>query len=162
MSWHSPVHLDNQPARTVATLASVKPMVIRHISLQIPTKLNNKCHVPHLGPKLWSSSSWYLVEITCKWLTSHELDWHLLPCAVSFIEVLSNLPGCLSWNSHEIMPLKAFHWSFISFVNHHVSSETPDWSEGKLLCKQCVLKLMGQHILNSLWENKAQHGSPFL
>ena len=37
----SPVHLDNQPASTVATLASVKLTVIRHISIQIPTKLNN-------------------------------------------------------------------------------------------------------------------------
>ena len=37
----SPVHLDNQPASTVATLASVKPMVIRHISLHIPTELDN-------------------------------------------------------------------------------------------------------------------------
>ena len=37
----SPVHLDNQPVSTVATLASVKPMVIRHISLQITTELDN-------------------------------------------------------------------------------------------------------------------------
>ena len=36
----SPVHLENQPASTVATLASVKPMVIRHIFLQITTELN--------------------------------------------------------------------------------------------------------------------------
>ena len=36
----SPVHLDNQPASTVATLASVKPTVIRHISLHIPTELD--------------------------------------------------------------------------------------------------------------------------
>ena len=57
------------------------------------------------------------------------------------------------------MPLKAFRWSFISFVNRYVPSETPDWSEGKILCKQCVLKLMGRHILNSLRENKAQRGS---
>ena len=57
------------------------------------------------------------------------------------------------------MPLKASRWSFISFVNLHVSSETPDWSEGKLLCKQCVLELMGRRILNSLQENKAQRGS---
>ena len=37
----SPVHLDNQPASTVATLASVKPIVIRYISLLIRTKLNS-------------------------------------------------------------------------------------------------------------------------
>ena len=37
----SPVHLDNQPASTVATLASVKPTVIRYISLLIPTELDN-------------------------------------------------------------------------------------------------------------------------
>ena len=37
----SPVHLDNQPASTVATLASVKPTVSRTFSLQIRIKLNN-------------------------------------------------------------------------------------------------------------------------
>lgn len=87
------------------------------------------------------------------------LDWHLLPCVITFSEVLNALPGYLNWNSHETLPLKANPWSFTSFVNRHISSETPDWSEGKLLCKRCVLKLIGRHTLNSLREIKAQRRS---
>ena len=49
----SPVHLDNQPASTVATLASVKPTVIRYISLHIPTELDTahprqQTHIPSI------------------------------------------------------------------------------------------------------------------
>ena len=66
------------------------------------------------------------------------------------------LPGYLSWNTLEIEPLVATNWVFTQFVNRHVSPEAPDWSEGKVLCKRCVLKLMGRRVLNSLRELRAQ------
>ena len=55
----SPVHLDNQPASTVATLASVKPTVSRTFSLQIRIKLNTArvCSGLWLSGPLWSSVS---------------------------------------------------------------------------------------------------------
>ena len=84
------------------------------------------------------------------------LDWHLLPCEVAYQEVLHGLPGNLSWNSRETLPLSATPWVFAPFVNRYVSPGTPDWSEGKLFCKQCVVRLMGRHVLNSLRELRAQ------
>lgn len=96
------------------------------------------------------------LNIARKRLTSRALDWHLLPCFITFHEVLSFLPGNLRRNSQETQPLSTVPWAYTPFVNRHVSPGTQDWSEGKLLCKGCVLKLMGRRILNSLRELKAQ------
>ena len=98
-------------------------------------------------------------NLACEWLTSRVLDWHLLPCAVTLHEVLGGLPGRLGWNTRETQQLSATPWSCISFVDRYVSPGVPDWSEGKLLCRGCVLKLMGRHVLNSLRELKAQSRS---
>ena len=92
----------------------------------------------------------------CTPMADFLLDWHLLPSVVVLEEVLDGLPGHLGWNRHETQPLSVIPWSFTDFVNRHVSSGTQDWSEGKVLCKQCWLKLMGRHVLNSLRELKAQ------
>jgi len=100
-----------------------------------------ECHAHHPGPKLWSSS-----------------NWHLLPCIILPDEVLDNLPGHLGWNRHETEPLSIIPWTFARFVDRHVSPGTKDWSEGKVLCTGCVLKLMGRRALGSLRELKAQHG----
>ena len=58
-------------------------------------------------------------------------------------------------NAPETLP-PSTTWAYTPFVNRHIPSETPDWSEGKVLCKPCVLKLMGRHLLNFLREIKAQ------
>ncbi|KAF9786111.1 hypothetical protein BJ322DRAFT_1058049 [Thelephora terrestris] len=100
-----------------------------------------ECHATDLGPKLWSSS-----------------NWHLLPCAIVLNEILGHLPGTLAWNWLETQPLSTTPWSFAQFVDRHISPGTHDWSEGKVLCKECVLKLMGRHALRSLRELKAQNG----
>lgn len=97
-----------------------------------------------------------------RWLTSHVLDWHLLPCVIVLEDVLDNLPGALGWNDHETQPLTVTPWSFAHFVDCHVSPGTRDWSEGKVLCKVCVLKIMGRKAFDSLRESKAQRGSPCL
>ena len=84
------------------------------------------------------------------------LDWHLLPCAVSLFEVFNSLPGDLSWNTHETMPIRDPIRAYVPFFNSQVFPGTQDWSGGKLLCKPCLLKVMGRHALNFLRENKAQ------
>jgi len=48
---------------------------------------------------------------------------------------------------------------YTSFVDLYVSPGVPDWSEGKTMCKECILTLMGRRTLNSLRELKAQRGS---
>lgn len=100
-----------------------------------------------------------LWNIARKWLTPHDLDWHLLPCAVTLGPMLKSLPGHLGWNSQEILPIQINPWSYADFVNRHISPGTPDWSEGRLLCNKCVLKVMGRYALNSLREIKAQRRS---
>ena len=75
-------------------------------------------------------------------------------------EVLDRLPGNLRWNTLEIQPLMATDWVYPQLINSHVSPGTPDWSEGKIMCKECVLKLMGRCVLNSLRELRAQRMSP--
>lgn len=89
-------------------------------------------------------------------------DWHLLSCAVLPFEVFNNLPGYLSRNAHEITPLQDPTRSHVSLFISQVFPGTTDWSEGKILCKSCVLKLMGQHALNFLREKKAQRRSRLL
>ena len=62
----SPVHLDNQPASTVATLASVKPTVIRYISLLIPTELDSgPSGLALLLTTLGAESTWLLGVLLC-------------------------------------------------------------------------------------------------
>jgi len=90
------------------------------------------------------------------------LDWHLLPCTVLFFEVFNNLPGYLSWNTHETAPLQDLTRAHVSSFISQVFPGTPDWSEGKILCRPCVLKLMARHALNFLRENKAQRRSRLL
>lgn len=99
------------------------------------------------------------VNIARGLLTARVLGWHLLPCTITFYDLLDRLPGYLRWNSLEIQPLLATKSVYTQFVNRHVSPGTPDWSEGKLLCGVCVLKLMGRRVLNSLRELKAQRTS---
>ena len=94
-----------------------------------------------------------------RWLTSGVPDWHLLPCVVLLTEVIGALPGHLSWNREETRPISNTPWVYTPFVNRYVSPGVPDWSEGKTLCKQCVLGLMGRHILRSLRELKTQRRS---
>ena len=90
------------------------------------------------------------------WLTSPVPDWHLLPCVVSVNEVIGALPGHLGWNREETRLISNVPWVYTLFVDRYVSPGVSDWSEGKTLCKQCVLGLMGRHILKSLRELKAQ------
>ena len=97
-------------------------------------------------------------NIVRRWLTSHILDWHLLPCDITRGDIFDSLPGALGLNNYETWPLFAVPWSFAHFVDRHVSPGGGDWSEGKVLCKKCVLELMGRHVLNSLRELKAQRG----
>jgi len=87
------------------------------------------------------------------------LDWHLLPCSLLYIEVFDNFPGHLGWNPHQTIPIRDPVRAYVPFFNSRVFPGTPDWSEGKLLCKLCVLKLMGRHALSFLRENQAQRRS---
>lgn len=93
-----------------------------------------------------------------KWLTSRVLDLHLLPCTIQPDEVIDSLPGHLGWNKYETQPLSILPWSFAHFVNRHVSPGVRDWFGGKVLCRACVLELVGRRALNSLRELKAQRG----
>ena len=86
-------------------------------------------------------------------------DWHLLPCVVSLNEVIGALPGHLGWNREETQPISTVPWVYTPLINRYVSPGVPEWSEGKTLCKECVLGLMGRRILNSLRELKAQRRS---
>ena len=115
-------------------------------------------------PRSWLSAVGFFKSVspsTCTQVTDHScpIDWHLLPCAVTFRGIIENLPGKLNWNALVLQPLVGSHWVCTSFINHHVSPGTPDWSEGKLLCMQCVLKLMGRRVLNSLRELRTQRTS---
>lgn len=101
-------------------------------------------------------------EIACKLLTYRTLDWHLLPCVITLRDIIDSLPGNIGWNDLETKPLTDTPWSYAPFVDRYVSPGTPDWSEGRLLCRQCVLKLMGCRVLNSLRELKAQSRSSHL
>ena len=74
------------------------------------------------------------------------LDWHLLPCAILYVKVFDSLPGYLGWNTHQTIPIRDPIRAYVPFFNSRVFPRTPDWSEGKLLCKACV-KLMGRYAL---------------
>ena len=91
-------------------------------------------------------------KFECKWLTSPVLDWHLLQCDISPFQLIEEIFKALLEKGYEpkLLEAKVLDPKLLEAVNLCLPLGKDDWSEGMVLCKQCVLTLMKDHILDSL------------
>ena len=96
-------------------------------------------------------------KFECKWLTSPVLDWHLLQCDISSFELIEEiLEALLEEDVAKLLEPKVLDAQLVEAFKPFLPLGKDDWSEGMVLCKQCALTLMKDHILDYMYKSDAQ------